>query len=245
VRICIPIQAETNKEARTLMNRAHALVNIVELRIDGMKDPDLRGLLKEKKGQVLVTNRRREEGGAYDGPEKDRVKLLMEAVSHGADYVDLEASTDMALIMRLKTAIEDNAKKPASHQSNFFPQGKGSDFRAKLILSWHDFTGTPSERVLRKKCRDMTAIGPDIIKMVTYAKTMADNLRILNLVPSARRDGHEIIAFCMGALGRSSRVMSVLMGSYITYAALAKGAESAPGQLTVDEMKKMWDILAS
>jgi 3-dehydroquinate dehydratase type I len=235
VKICVPIQAETNEEARALMERAHALANTVELRIDGMKDPDLRGLLKEKKGKVLVTNRRREEGGAYGGPEGDRVKLLEEAVSLGADYVDLEASTDRTLIMKLKATIEERSKKRLHHHPGC----------TKLILSWHDFAGTPSERVLRKKFRDMTAIGADIIKMVTYAKTMDDNLRVLRLAPYARRQGQEIIAFCMGALGRSSRVMTALMGSYLTYASLARGAESAPGQLTVDQMKKIWEILAT
>ncbi|NIS60800.1 MAG: type I 3-dehydroquinate dehydratase, partial [Proteobacteria bacterium] len=81
------------------------------------------------------------------------------------------------------------------------------------------------------------ATGANIIKIVTYANTMEDNLRVLELIPHARKRGLEIIAFCMGEMGRISRVMAALLGSYFSYASLEKGAESAPGQLTVQEME--------
>ncbi len=224
------------------MEHAHAFADIVELRIDGMNDPDLRLLLKEKLGQVLVTNRRREEGGAFSGSEAERVALLEDAVSLGADFIDIEASTDPALIVALKVKI---GAVSAIHppRPNPFPQGGGTKYGTKLILSWHDFGGTPSEQILKKKFRDMRAIGADIIKIVTYARKEEDNLRILSLVPYARRQGQEIIAFCMGAAGRSSRIMTAALGSFLTFAALERGVESAPGQMTVDEMKKIWEIL--
>lgn len=225
MKICVPIQAEAVDTAKAMMQRAFTVADVVELRIDGMKDPDLKRLLPDKAGKILVTNRRREEGGAYDGPEAERVALLMEAVSLGADYIDAEASTDPALLLGLKERIVSCGN------------------RTKLILSRHDFTGTPSERMLKKALQDMTAIGGDIIKIVTYAKTAGDNLRLLSLVSYARRRRQDIIAFCMGPLGRPSRFLTTILGAYLTYASLERGAESAPGQLTVDQMKKIWDIL--
>jgi 3-dehydroquinate dehydratase type I len=209
------------------MERAHTMADLVELRLDGMKDPDLRGLLKEKKGPVLVTNRRADEGGACADTEPRRVLLLKEAISLGADYVDVEASTDHVLVRELLAEI------------------KGHGPRTKMILSWHDFDGTPSERALRRKLQDMMTFGADIIKIVTYARSPEDNLRVLGLIPYARRRNQEIIAFCMGATGRPSRIMSPFLGSYLTYASPERGAESAPGQLTVDEMKKIWEITTS
>jgi 3-dehydroquinate dehydratase type I len=190
-----------------------------------MNRPDLPDLLKGQTGNILVTNRRREEGGAYTGAEAQRVKHLEEAVTQGADFVDIEAATDPVLVGRLKAHIASRGN------------------RTKIILSWHDFSGTPGEQALKMKLRSMTAIGADIIKIVTFANKMEDNLNVLNLIPYARRRGQEIITFCMGDLGRPSRVLATLLGSYWTYASLERGAESAPGQMTVDEMKKIWEII--
>jgi 3-dehydroquinate dehydratase I len=91
----------------------------------------------------------------------------------------------------------------------------------------------------------MQAIGADIIKMVTYAESVEDNLRLLNLLAYGRRRGQEMIAFCMGAMGRPSRIMAPLFGSFLTYASLEAGAESAPGQLTAGEMKQLWEIMVT
>jgi len=225
MKICISVQAQTNDGAQALMSRAYEKADLVELRIDGMTAPDLERLIKGKKGEMLVTSRRREEGGLCDAPERERVSLLAQAVMLGADYVDVEASTDADLIMTLKAKIAEREN------------------RSKLILSWHEVKGTPSERFLRQKYREMAASGADIIKMVTCAREEADNLRVLNLVPRACREEQNIIAFCMGGPGRLSRVVSPLLGSCFTYASLESGAESAPGQLTVDQMKKIWDIM--
>jgi 3-dehydroquinate dehydratase len=47
----------------------------------------------------------------------------------------------------------------------------------------------------------------------------------------------------MGEKGRISRVMAPLLGSYLSYASLDTGAESAPGQLTIAEMRQIQEIL--
>lgn len=226
MRICVPIQAETVTEATVFMKRAFRIADMVELRIDGMEHPDLPHLLRDRAGEILVTNRCREEGGAYRGTESERAGLLIEAIALGADYVDIEAATRPELIARLKEQIT---------------AGRG---RTQLILSRHDFNGTPSGQTLQRWFRDMAAMGGDIIKIVTYARAMEDNLKMLSLISYARRRNFKIIALCMGPLGRPSRVFATMGGAYLTYAALEEGAESAPGQLTVDQMKKIWDILA-
>jgi 3-dehydroquinate dehydratase type I len=91
-----------------------------------------------------------------------------------------------------------------------------------------------------KACR---TLGADIVKIVTLAETAEDNLRVLDLIPQALGMGQDIIAFCMGGKGRLSRVAAPLLGSCMSYASLEEGAESAPGQLTAGEMKKLLGIL--
>ena len=226
MKICVSVQTATTVAARDLIEKAAAVGDIVELRIDGMRHPALPDLLQARRGKILVTNRRREEGGAFAGPEVERIRLLEEAVALGVDYVDVEAATEPVLIERLKNGIAS------------------AGGRTQLVLSWHDTSGTPTERTLRAKLRAMMAEGADFIKIVTMANTVEDNLKVLALIPLARRQGQEIIAFCMGGRGRFSRVLAPGLGASWTYAALARGAESAPGQLTVAEMKKIWKIMA-
>jgi 3-dehydroquinate dehydratase type I len=222
MRICIPIVSETQGEAVRRMNDplpfGHSLEILFEVRVDKVGDGNFEKFLEQKRGKILVTNRRREEGGAFRGTERERISYLLKAVEWGADYVDIEASTDPALIAEIKAAITD----------------RGGN--TLLIVSYHDFEKTPPERSLIHKLEEYAAWRPDILKIVTFANTDEDNLGILRLIPLARKRGQEIISFCMGEKGRVSRVMSLLLGAYMGFASLDRGEESAPGQLSLAEM---------
>jgi 3-dehydroquinate dehydratase len=47
----------------------------------------------------------------------------------------------------------------------------------------------------------------------------------------------------MGEKGILSRLFSPILGAAWTYASLSKVKASAPGQLTVGEMKEVWQML--
>jgi 3-dehydroquinate dehydratase type I len=225
--ICIPICASTQEAALMQMEQGAPLADVLELRIDQIRDLDLEQLMNGKRTdkRILVTNRRGDEGGVFSGSERARVELLKDAVALGADYVDIEARTERHLIKELVAQIE-------KHHN-----------RTKWIISSHDFTGTPPEKGLQKIFNTCTRTGADIVKIATLAHKMEDNVRLLGLIPYARNKGQTIIALCMGEQGRISRVMAPLVGSYWSYASLEKGAESAPGQLTIEEMQLISKIL--
>jgi 3-dehydroquinate dehydratase type I len=225
LRICVPISAATTAEALCKMEQGFGLTDILELRIDGMRKVDLKKLLAGRKGELIVTNRVKEEGGAFSGGEQERVALLTKAVSLGSEYVDLEIRTEEALVLKLKKKIE------AYHG------------RTRLILSYHNLERTPSLKDLRKKIEEGQKAGADIIKIVPRAKKMEDNLQVLSLIPYANKKGLQIIAFCLGDLGKISRIMAPLLGSYLSYASLTKGEESAPGQMTIGDMKQVFRML--
>ena len=225
MRICIPITTATTQQALTKIKQGFALAKMLELRIDGIQKVDLKKLLADNKGEILVTNRVKEEGGAFVGGERERVALLKKAVALGCDYVDLEIRTEEALILELKKKIADYHG------------------RTKLILSYHNLERTPGLKTLRKKMAEGYKAGADIVKIVPYAQQMEDNLTVLSLIPYAQKKSLQIIAFCMGEKGMISRIISPLMGSYLTYASLEKGEESAPGQMTVEEIRQVLWIL--
>ncbi len=223
--ICIPLCVATNEEAIQSMARCASCADVVEMRIDALDKPDLSMLLTNRKGTILVTNRRRDEGGFFSGSEERRCALLLEAVALGADMVDVELRTDREWRGRIVHSVEN------------------SSGRTELILSYHDFEGTPGMRKLRSVVEESRRHGAHIVKIVTMACHMKDNLRLLELVQWADAMGQRIIGFCMGEKGRISRIAAPSFGSWMSYVALDDAQVTAPGQLTLEEAKTIMKVV--
>jgi 3-dehydroquinate dehydratase type I len=219
--ICVPVVGANTNRARSKYLRAARKGLWTELRLDYLEQPDLKRLFRTHPGPVIATNRLAAEGGKWTGGEAERRALLRMALALGADFVDLELAADAAWRREMW-------------------QGRG---QAKIILSWHDFSGTPETAQLEATLQKMLDQEADIIKMVTMARQPEDNLRLLSLIPQAKAPGREIIAFCMGPAGKWSRVVAPLLGSFLTFAPFTKKGASAPGQLTVNEVQRLWKQL--
>jgi len=220
-KVCLPIVEKTVKKALEAIKEANRLADIIELRMDYLRDSELGLLLNARGKPFIITNRRKEEGGKYRSNEKSRFRILREAIELGADYVDVEMSTEKSLLRDLIA----NKK------------------RTKIVLSFHDFRKTPSQEELKKLFNCMTRTGGDVVKIVSFARSWEDNFNILSLIPYAKKREQEIVAFCMGERGKMSRIFGPFMGAVWTYAALSREKTSAPGQLTVWEMKEIWERL--
>jgi len=223
LRICVPVVEATVNRARGKYQRAARKGLWTEVRLDYLEEPapDLKRLFRSLPGPVIATNRLATEGGRWTGTEADRLALLSEALNLGVTCLDLELAAD-AIFRR----------------EMWERRGK-----TRLILSWHDFAGTPDTIRLEAVLEEMLAAEADIVKLVTLAREPADNLRMLSLIPRAQARGKEIIAFCMGPLGKWSRVAAPLLGSWLTFAPFSKPGASAPGQLTVNDLKRVWNTL--
>lgn len=203
------------------MEEASRLADLIELRVDYLKNPNLEPFLMNRKKPIIVTNRRREEGGRYEGNEESRLAVLREAADLGADFLDVELKSRGRLLREL------------------IDRKKG----ARIILSSHDFQRTPSAKELRGLYGRMAGRGGDVIKIATLARSFEDNLKILSLIPYARERNQKIVAFAMGEKGKMSRIFAPLMGAVWTYASLNRKKASAPGQLTALELKEIWEKL--
>ncbi len=197
------------------------LADLIELRVDYLRNAELEKLLKAGERPLIVTNRRKAEGGRYRGDEKKRLAILRQAVDLGAAFVDVEMRTE-------RTSLRELIKNKNG---------------TRMILSSHDFQRTPSPSALRKLLDRMMRQGADVAKIATFAQSWDDNLKVLALIPYARKRGQAIVTFCMGEKGKMSRIFSPLMGAAWTYASLGRRRASAPGQLTVKEMREIWERL--
>ncbi len=117
--------------------------------------------------------------------------------------------------------------------------------KSRCLLSHHDFSATPDRLTLQRLAAAMAQRKPHAIKIVTYARTPEDNLRVLDLIPFGRQElGMEVLAFCMGPLGRWSRLVSLLLGSPWAYVQFPELSAAAEGQFTATEMRQLLSQLA-
>lgn len=187
-----------------------------EVRIDLIGD-DWQEVTGRLNRPWIACNRNRTEGGRWQGSETKRIEELLKASELGADIVDIELRTKgLAEIVPL-------IKK-----------------RSKCLLSYHDLKETPSFEAMKEIVQRQLAAGASICKVVTTARKFADNVRVLQLL-SAFPDA-EMVSFAMGDLGIISRVLSPLIGGSFTYASIKKGKESASGQITVRELRRLYEI---
>ena len=85
---CIPIIAENNHEAIKKISYASDLADVLELRLDLMKEYDLKELIQTTQKPVLVTYRSKEEGGGGNSDPNYISKVLSEAVDVGSNYIE-------------------------------------------------------------------------------------------------------------------------------------------------------------
>ncbi len=220
-KLCIPIVEGTVKKALVAIREANPRADLIELRVDYLDRVSLAPLLESRKKPLIVTHRREEEGGNYKGLERGRLAVLNEAIDLEADYIDVELTTEKSF---LRSLIRNR---------------RGT----QVILSFHDFQRTPSPKELQRLFGQMIRLGADVIKIVPLARSWEDNLSILSMIPFATKRRQKIVAFCMGEKGKISRIFSPFLGAAWTYASLSRAKASAPGQLTVEEMRKIWKML--
>ncbi len=214
-RICAVIVSNDPEEVK----RVEPLVELYEVRIDLIGDswPEL---VKQLEKPWIACNRSAEEGGSWGGDESKRREELLSAIELGASIVDIELVTgNLKEMVRL---VKE---------------------RAKCLLSFHDLKGTPPLDRMREIVQKELEAGADICKVVTTARGFEDNLAVLQLIsdfPQAR-----VVSFAMGPLGSASRILCPMVGGDFIYASAGEGSESAPGQITVRDLSKIYGMLGN
>jgi 3-dehydroquinate dehydratase/shikimate dehydrogenase len=193
----------------------------LEFRLDYLRQPQagveaIRNLLEEHpECVVLATCRRRQNHGRFNGSIEEQVRLLQAAAKAGAKAVDLEiesAEQTVSALPELRLA-------------------------ARLIVSYHNFEGTPPlETVLRRLLR----CPADAYKIVTMARKPSDLHRLLALAKAHSRT--PIIVLAMGEIGFPSRVLSPRFGGLFTYAAPSTAEGTASGQVSARVLRHLYRL---
>ncbi len=222
IRICVSILPSNIDEALNLIEKAEKhKPDFIEVRLDCIKEHErLADITSCTKIPLIATNRTQECRGKFSGSEVERQQMLVKAARSGFEYVDIELHAS-----KLREFVEG------------FRQ-----LNAKPIISFHDFTQTPSQRKMKEILKRELAEGAEICKIVTTAKKVDDNLTILNFLHKTSRKA-KVVCFAMGPLGKPSRLLSPLFGGFFTIASLEHGGETALGQMTIQELRTAYQAL--
>jgi 3-dehydroquinate dehydratase/shikimate dehydrogenase len=216
--LCVPIFVHSLEQARrdaALAGEAGA--DMVEYRIDTFTDHGaVIALVEHSSLPCIVTCRSAEEGGQCELPDAQRLDILSEAGPFEAQYVDVELAT-----------------------LRHYPE-RADALGRKMIVSSHDFAGRPDR--LYNIIAEMNATPADVNKIVWTPRSIRDNVEAFELLLQRQKP---TIAMCMGEAGMISRILAKKFGAFLTFASLAKGAETAPGQVSIDDMKRLyrWDAI--
>ena len=153
----------------------------------------------------------------YD--DQERRELLKTAIKSGARYVDVEIESS-------REFIDDIKKMAAEHDCD-------------LIISYHNYENTPSAKELEAIVSECFFLGAQVAKVACMINEKKDNASILSLFRLEKR----IVALGMGELGKITRIVTPLMGAEFTFAAPDKGDGTAPGQITTERMKEIFELL--
>ncbi len=189
-------------------------LDFAEIRLDALSsaDPEIARIFAGK-ARLIATCR----PGRID--EETRQGWLMQALAAGAAFVDLEVESP------------DSFRQPVMELA----RRRG----AQVIVSYHNYEGTPLREELARILDSCFAAGADIAKIACYAHDARDSARLLGLLD----DDRPMVVIGMGVAGMTTRLVAPLFGSAFTFVALTKGNETAPGQMTRDDVLSLYGQL--
>ena len=150
--LCETVTADRTADLIAARNLA-TTGDMVELRVDGVRDIDVAGAIAGRHKPVIVTCRPRWEGGRFDGSEEERKAILEQALACGAELVDVE----------WRAGFEDLVRRAPD----------------RIVLSSHDFDGMP--RDLADRARTMRSVGARTIKVAIAPQRLCDTLPLVEI----------------------------------------------------------------
>lgn len=222
-RVCVALFAQNPADFMQKIEAAASENSLLELRLDYLTHP-LQILPKLKQFAefhrdvlLIATCRRSANGGKFRGSVAAQFDVLTKAAAAGCQLVDIELESASAL----KPKEIDKLRRQAA-----------------VIVSFHDFRGT---KKLDDTWEQMRKISSDHIKVVSTAKSLSDNVKMLRLMEE-RSDAFSTVGVCMGEAGIISRILNVRSGSEFTFASAHPGEETAPGQIAARVLRDVFRI---
>ena len=222
MKLVVSVMPKSLEEAQAIDANRYVDADIIEWRADFLpKDEILQvapAIFEKFAGrELLFTLRTRAEGGEINLSAQEYVQVIKDVTQlYQPEYVDFEYF----------------GNKDVFDQMLDFPN---------LVLSYHNFQETPEN--MMEILSELTSLNPKVVKVSVMAHTEQDVLDLMNFTRGFKtlNPEQEYVTISMGKVGKVSRITSDVTGSSWSFASL--DVASAPGQISLSNMKKIREIL--
>ena len=212
IKICSVVIGNTLDEFLINLKKVQEVSNFIELRVDYIKDlsaSDIKIIKENVVVENIFTCRSINEGGNFSGSKEELSNIINIANNLEFNHIDIERS--------LLKDIKFNKK-------------------CKIIGSYHNFKKTPNYEELTNiynYIKDFEIV--DILKIATMVVNDNDNIELTKLLINK----NNVIVLGMGEKGKITRIISPLLGGYLTFASVDDNI-SASGQFSLKELKNIY-----
>ena len=218
--ICVPICTPTLAEMETMVVRAGSVADIIELRADCLLEQEvpkfierIAQIISSVAVPVIITFRPAEEGGYRTLAIPERKEFWQSMKPSPNVLFDIEY-----VLAKTEAVIRSS----------------------NIVCSNHYFEGVPED--LERRYERLASTPARILKVAVQANETVDCLPVFHLLERAANEERKLIALAMGDAGLTTRILGPSRGAYLTYAALEEGSGTAPGQLTVEQLRSLYRI---
>ena len=216
IRVCVPVREKDLSAFKSACERATALADVVELRLDCLEPQHVSAAVSDLSNfpcPVILTFRPSEQGGYRDLSREERLAFWKtQALRGDAVWWDLEV--DLAHDL--------------------------SPDWSRTIISHHDFSGVPPD--LEKIYEQLAQTPARVIKIAVKAYEIVDCIPVFELIDRACSEGREVIASAMGNAGIATRILGPSRGGFLTYGSLDDDSATAPGQVNARTLRSLYNI---
>jgi 3-dehydroquinate dehydratase / shikimate dehydrogenase len=217
-RICISLMADSMTALVERIRSSAGQTDLIEVRFDCLPADEL---------------------GAHDIHHlQSRLKAVVEAC-RGTETIttfrprEFGGCREISAIERLNFWSESLATGIQDLEEDLFEHGPAPRFQNR-ICSFHDFEKVPDE--LDSIFERLTKTGAEMIKIAVKVEDATDAIPVWKLLERSN-PRTRVIPIAMGEAGKWTRILGLAFGAPITYASPAGDAGTAPGQISIEDLK--------
>lgn len=212
-KICISICAETADEFSHNILIAKSMADLIELRFDCLTEGEMEQVKYDYDENYIFTFRPKEQGGNRQLSLAERERFW----NSGVDFCGGDFEEDV---------VENHL-----------------DWLYKpVICSYHDFNKVPKELFEIYERMKFSKAKVDVIKIAALVGDITDAIPLWKLIEKATFENQQIIPIAMGETGKWTRILGLAHGAFMTYAALDSGKETAPGQISAQDLIEVYRV---
>ncbi|MDR2142865.1 MAG: type I 3-dehydroquinate dehydratase, partial [Treponema sp.] len=175
----------------------------------------------EKAGlPVILTIRRKIDGGFFENGEGARVTLL----SKGLAFAEADRRRNFAYV-----DIEEDLEVPGLEEAV-------RTFGTRIIRSYHNVENAGGD--IAEKVKKLRRTRDEIAKVAVNPHSLKEVIKVYQAAKKTK--DLEKILICMGPFGANTRILAAKLGSYLSYCSASGNLPAAPAQLDPKELTGLY-----